>query len=312
MLRDYLTAPLPAPPETVDYLSAIPVAALNADGNDTYGDCVEAGKAHNVEILTYNAQPSAPVNIPPATVVADYLAETGGQDTGLVIADSLGVWQASGMPTGLAPPAETVDKITAHAELDYADLTELKQAISIFGASLIGLVLPDYVLDQPLGQAWALPASGPAPSPDPNNGHCVVLGKYDGTYFYCITWGVVTPITPGFLAAYMDEAWTVIDSDWLEATGQTPSQLDLAQLQTDLAALGSAPAPAPTPGPTGCAGLLSQAEVDIESGQVLKGIEELFDYLDCLIKAGGADLAGSFERIGKRAEAVLERVRQHL
>jgi hypothetical protein len=303
-LRGYLTAPLPPPPPSVDWQSAIPQADLNPDGNDQYGDCVEAGKAHQIEGWTFNSDPDDPVNIPPATVVSDYLAETGGQDTGLVIANSLQTWQTSGMPTGLASP-ETVDKIDAYAELEASDLTQLQQVIAIFGGSLIGLDLPDYVLDQPLGQPWALPATGPAPPPNPSNGHCVVLLGYDSTYFYCVTWGVVTPIEPAFLTAYMDEAWAAIDNDWLESTGSSPSGLELAQLQSDLSELGPQPSPSPAPGPASCAPFLDKAEQEIAQGDVFDGIVDLFRYIECVIAGGTGESK-------ERHAAFLERIRRAL
>lgn len=322
--RRYLTADLPAPPPAINWQSLVPESSWNIDGNDRFGDCVEAAKAHQVQSWTFNADPSAAVVIPPDTVVADYLAETGGQDTGLAILDSLNLWRSKGMPTGLAPPAEATDMINAYAQLGVGNFTELQQAISLFGGAIIGVVLPDYILSQPLGQPWDV--SGDNAPADPNNGHCVVLLGYDGQYYYCLTWGVVTPVTPAFLAAYMDEAYAVLSPDWIGPAGQAPDGFDMAQLQADLAQITSPPAPAPPPDPTppptpppdptppptpspppatDCAPILDSAEAQFRSGHVFKGIEGVFAYVECVI-AGGAP-AGS-ERHGQVVETIRRRV----
>jgi len=239
-LRNYLTPALPPPPGSVAWQDQVPRSAWNIDGNDRYGDCTIAAAAHLIEAWTYNARPATPLNIPPTTVVSDYLSLTGGQDDGLDLLTVLNSWRKAGLPTGGASP----DVILAYAEVALGNLTELRQAIALFGGAYIGVVLPDYILSQPLGAAWDVPSTGPPPSPDPNNGHCVPLLGFDGTSFSCVTWGVVTPVTAAFLTAYMDEGYAVLDPhDWVApGTGVAPSGFDLAQLQQDLSEITGEPA----------------------------------------------------------------------
>jgi len=313
--RRYLTTALPPPPDSVDWQSRVPASAWNIDGNDQYGDCTVAAAAHMIETWTYNADPGAPVNIPPATVVSDYFALTGGPDDGLDLLTVLNAWRGNGLPTGGPQP----DRISAYAELTPGNQMEIEQAVALFGGAYIGVVLPDYVLQQALGAPWALPASGPAPPADPNNGHCVPLLGYDGTYFYCLTWGAVTPVTPAFLAAYMDEGYAVLSPDWIEtAGGEAPSGFDLAQLQADLAAIGGSPPPppAPAPSPNPCVAQIEKGVGEFLRGQLEQGASDIEAGIGCLIESlglNGARIAqvsveAAARRTGKRVDSLLEEI----
>src|SRR5882762_9392904 len=61
-------------------------------GNDTYGDCVIAGRAHQTLRFELIEQGSK-IGIADADVVREYLKETGGADSGLVVLDSLNEWR---------------------------------------------------------------------------------------------------------------------------------------------------------------------------------------------------------------------------
>jgi hypothetical protein len=55
--------------------------------------------------------------------------------------------------------------------------------------------------------------------------------------FECVTWGRTQPMTAQFYTKYCDEAWAILSLEMLK-TGKSPEGFDLAQLQTDLNALG--------------------------------------------------------------------------
>ena len=56
-LKNYLTRSMPAPPATCDYTKSAAAALSQMYDNDTLGDCVIAGMAHVVGVLTGNVGP---------------------------------------------------------------------------------------------------------------------------------------------------------------------------------------------------------------------------------------------------------------
>lgn len=282
----YLRADLPPPPPSVLWQKN--VASYPMDGNDAYGDCTIAAAAHLIQTWT-SPVPGSYVNPTATAVVADYFALTGGPDSGLALLDVLNAWSNAGLGTGV--PSDAADKISAYAQLALGDPTEMQQAIALFGGVYLGVVLPDYILSQPLGQPWDVPSSGPVPPPDPNNGHCVPLVGYDGTFFYCVTWGTVTPVTPAFLAAYMDEGYAILSPDWV-GTNPAPNGFDFAQLQADLAQLQNptpppSPAPPPAPPVSTCVQLLEQGVTDVEAGHIAAGLQEIGEGVLCVVDTYG-------------------------
>lgn len=296
----YLTAALPDPPASVRWDQRVPVGDLPIDGNDVYGNCVACAISHDITTLRCAAG-LPPVVMASAQVVSDYLALTGGQDSGLEVLSTLQDWQQNGWPTGVA--VDPLDRIAGYAELPagpgVTDYTPHKQAIALIGSVVIGVTLPDYIMAQPLGQPWDVPVGTPPPA-DLSDGHCVVLIGYDGAYFYCVTWGTVTPVSPAFLGAYMDEAYVPLSQDFIAPGGEAPSGFDRAQLQADLAEFGQVPAPTGS-----CDTTLQTALRNIDGGDILAGIDGLFEYLDCLV-SGGAERLG--DEIRSRVEAGLKRV----
>jgi hypothetical protein len=248
----YLTAALPSPPATVTYYTAVSTWPMM--GNDTYGDCTCAAAGHLVEQWTQQAD-GTPEIIPDADILAAYNVVDGGVDQGADMLTVLQYWQNTGIPTTTTP-----DKIGAYASVTVSNQTEVQDAVAIFGGCYIGLALPDYAVNPPDGNLldvdWtAVPAGGFAANPpDPDNGHCVPIVGYDANNVYVITWGTVKAMSWAFFYAYADEAYAILSPDWLSAQGTSIEGFNMAQLQADLAAIGSAPPvvtpPAPTPTPT--------------------------------------------------------------
>ncbi len=65
--------------------------------------------------------------------------------------------------------------------------------------------------------------------------HSVPLIGYDADYFYCVTWGRLQRLTHAAIERYCDEAFGLIDPVWLGEDNTTPTGLDLAALEADLA-----------------------------------------------------------------------------
>src|SRR4051794_36306669 len=90
-----LRAAAPKLPSSYDFDAAHPGIPTPMFANDTYGDCVIAGRAHQTLRFEDVEQGSVPT-ITDQAVVKEYLKETGGPDSGLVVLDSLNEWRSAG------------------------------------------------------------------------------------------------------------------------------------------------------------------------------------------------------------------------
>lgn len=213
-LGAYATGKLPAPPAEV----AVPAAGYPLDGNSEYGDCVACGCAHLV--AAWDAETGEPDPVPDETeVVQTYFELTGGPDSGLNEATVLQTWRAQGL---------FGRRIDAYAPVGCSDLVGLHQAVAFYGGAMLGIACPQSAQEQfAAGAPWTYVPGSPVAG-----GHCIVALGYDSEAMLCATWGGVARVTYPFLAHFLDEAWAVIPSQFVEA-GRGPS-LDLASLRADL------------------------------------------------------------------------------
>ena len=200
-----LKAPVALPPE-YDFdvrHNGIPTPMF---GNDQYGDCVMAGRAHQT-LRFETSEQGVLIDITDKDVLREYLKETGGEDTGLVVLDSLKLWRKSGW---LA--AKTRYKIKAFAQIDQTSRQEIKRAVFMDIGVGLGFVLPDSAITQfHAGKRWEV-VSGPGSRPNPDNGHYVYVPGYTTIGPVCVTWGRKQQMTWSFLAKYSDEAYAIIDA----------------------------------------------------------------------------------------------------
>ena len=228
MLARYLTTELPPPPIAVDWSKGI--TQFGSMLNDSLGDCTCAGRAHAIQIWTANA--GKQITLTDDQVLASYEKFCGyvngdeSTDNGGVELDVLTDWQKEG-------PALDGHGLVAFADPDCANLTEIKQAINIFGGLYIGMNVPQSVMDN---------ASDPTVPWDVNGnntsvgGHCVFVIGYDSTYLYFISWGQIYKMTIAFWQANVDEAHALIAQDFIDAaSGEDPQGLNLTQLLADKA-----------------------------------------------------------------------------
>src|SRR3546814_6073786 len=92
-------------------------------GNDQYGDCVIAGRAHQT-LRFEKAEQKRLIAISEHDVLREYFNESGGVDSGLVVLDSLKEWRSKGW---LA--AKRRYRIKAFAQIDQARRSEVKRAV---------------------------------------------------------------------------------------------------------------------------------------------------------------------------------------
>lgn len=246
-LSEVLRERLAAPPASADWQSNSIRWPMYA--NDAVGDCTCAGVGHMVNQLTFYGT-GAEVVPTEANVLGMYSAITGytptdpHTDTGAYCQDVLAYWRTKGLDG---------HQIVAYAALDVANLTEVKQAISVFGTVYVGMNFPDSAMRQfNQGKTWDVVRGARV-----EGGHCVIVGAYGSGKFGLVTWGAETEMTEAFWKKYVDEAWVVLDADGLTKAAAyftgAPSFYALGEQFAELTGEPNPipqPQPAPEPSPT--------------------------------------------------------------
>jgi len=205
MFAAILKAPVPLPKE-YDFDLKHPGIPTPMFANDDYGDCVIAGRAHQTlrfELIEQNKK----LQITDKEVLREYMKETGGADTGLVVLDSLKLWRKPGWTA-----AKDRYKIKAFTELNRANHNQVKQAIVLDVGVGLGLSLPISAQAQiQSGKPWDV-ASGPSGKANSWGGHYVLAPGYTRAGPVCVTWGQKQQMTWAFFDKYCDEAYAIIDA----------------------------------------------------------------------------------------------------
>lgn len=225
------TTQLPKPPKTFGHENFIGKADWAMLGNDQWGDCVWAGAAH--ETLLWNAEAGHGVTFNDESVLSDYSAVTGfdpkdpntDQGTDMQAAASyrrkVGVVDANG----------TRHKVAAYLAIKPGNLTELYQALYLFGAVGIGIQFPSSAMDQfNKRKTWSVVSRSQI-----EGGHYIPLVA-KRTHLECVTWGALQGMTTGFFSKYCDEAIVYLSEEAL-IDGKSAELFDFASLQADLKAL---------------------------------------------------------------------------
>jgi len=196
-------------------------------GNDSVGDCVLAGAAH--ETMVWSASAGRFPSFRDVEVISDYSAITGydpsdpRSDQGTDMHDAMKYRRQ----TGILDSRGLRHKIGAYLWLEPGNVKHIIAATYLFGAVGLGIRFPDSAMDQfDSGQPWS-PVGGSLVS----NGHYVSLVA-NRRNPVCVTWGKLQEITEGFIRTYCDEAVAMISADYLTA-GKTTDGFDVASLVKD-------------------------------------------------------------------------------
>ena len=174
--------------------------------NDTYGNCVIAGRAHQTLRFEKIEQGSI-LMISDKDVIKEYLKETGGVDSGLIVLDSLKLWRKQGWKVG-----KHTYFIQAFAQIDAKNRDEVRKAIFANVGIGLGLQLPKAAQAQmQAGRIWDV-TTGPGSKPNSWGGHYVYAAGYTEDGPVCITWGKKQPMTWAWLTKYCDEAYAIFDA----------------------------------------------------------------------------------------------------
>jgi hypothetical protein len=221
-----LTSELPAPPDSVDWLAAVPAGAWGILGNDQVGDCTVAGVAHK---RIGDAWVNKGVRLDVSTVDClkfyshfGYRLGDESTDRGAVCQDVLAYWHRHGF---------LGEKTLAYARVNIDDHDELRQAIDLFGQIYVGVTITQSAEEQfNAGTIWDVTRR----SPD-LGGHCITLGAYDKKGLGAVTWGRVQRLTWRWWDAYGEEAWVAFNpGDFIDPkTGRNRAGFDLDTLHGD-------------------------------------------------------------------------------
>jgi hypothetical protein len=246
-LKNYLTRNMPAPPAACDYTKGAAAALSKMYDNDTLGDCVIAGMAHVVGVLTGNAG-SKPFLYSNAQIIGLYSAIGGyvpgdpATDQGCDEQTALNYWENN----GALPPKTTsptgAHKIAGWMTVDSTNVEEWQTALWLFENLYFGIELPDaWINPMPSASGFTWDVAGPS---DPNNGHCVAGVAYTSAGVTIDTWGMTGLMTNAAVAKYPNQAsggelYTVVSMDAIgKANQKAPNGFDWSQLIADFDSMG--------------------------------------------------------------------------
>lgn len=146
------------------------------DGNDQYGDCTIAARAHADTV--WNAFDTVKSIATRAWCLRLYFHLTGGVDSGLDPLRVMKNWRGTKSPA---------DNILGFVAIDPANHTHMQQAMALFGCVYVGFQCQkDIILDFNAHKPWV-------PGPLINEGHAVVFTGYTGSgptdLLNVLTWG---------------------------------------------------------------------------------------------------------------------------
>lgn len=223
-LAAFATAPIPAPPASVD----LPQTSWPMADNDRLGDCTIAGAVHV-------NQAGALITSEPWSYAGDdetqstYFGLSGGQDSGLMLPQVLEPWHAGDF---LGSP-----KNGGYAAVHPQNTTAVKQSLWIFGNAYIAVNLPMPAQGQfkPDGSGvWELTKT--SADDDIEGGHCVAPVAYNATGPIAVTWGGTVQITWAWWLKYVVQVYAVVPPAFVERGGDARG-FDLAAIDGYLPAV---------------------------------------------------------------------------
>lgn len=135
--------------------------------NDIWGNCVIAGRAHQTLRFEAFEQRICSYPITDDEVVNEYLKETNGLDTGLIMLNSINLWRKEGWIA-----ADKEHNIYAFASVSFRNTNEVKYCIYLLYGAYAGILLPESAKSQfENGELWHV-VLGPDSYPGSWGGHC--------------------------------------------------------------------------------------------------------------------------------------------
>ncbi len=201
---------VPATPLPVDGTGNASVSCP-MDGNDTFGDCMEAMACHTDNIWTFGrGQPGwTQSTFDLTTLERQYEAASGG-DNGLDEPTLLTQCWKPGLAGNQA--ATYVDSL----DIDFANDALLQYAIDqFFAVQMMWSIPDDFLQNFATGSVW--PNAGIA---DPANGHGTPLADVNANGFYRLwTWGGWAWVSPAFIKSVDPAGWVTFSARQFNSQG---------------------------------------------------------------------------------------------
>jgi len=209
-------------------------------GNDIAGDCVIAGRCHEIMVDALATNRPVP-DFSPGSALAAYsqcLVYCGGQpfdpnnpasDTGLDMQAAAKWWRAVGMTQADGK----LHKIDAYVAVETVD--DVLMATYLCGSAGVGLALPATAETQfEAGQVWS-DVSG-----QPIGGHYVPCVGYMGGHLVFVTWGELQGATRQYIQQWIEDGVCCLSREYMMANNLSPEMIDWNQLLDDVDAIANA------------------------------------------------------------------------
>lgn len=226
-----------APPK-IDYSAKAIDAIHGTYGNTQQGDCVIAGKLHQIGIWTGN-ESGKPAVSSDQEALNEYHQTCGRGDNGCVITDVLDVFRTRGLMCG-----GSRHRIDGYVSVDWTNRDMVRAAIYLFGTVTYGINLPSSWTCT--NCTWDANARGSV------GGHDVCAVGYDDKGVQICTWGGLVTITwdAAVSKRWIEECYAELSPDWYSKNNIAPCGYDITKLKEYLQQLGGGnlpPLPPPTP-----------------------------------------------------------------
>jgi hypothetical protein len=207
-----------------------PVCAWERDiqwgmlSNDSLGDCTCADVLHHRMLQASVAHAGSPLTFTDSDAISlyekvgGYVPGDASTDQGAVMLDVQNYCKANFPVQGFVT-------------LDAGNLSQIQAACFLFGGVDLGFNVPRYIMDVPAGGSW----SDNGGDKTIEGGHAVLACGYGRSGFRVVSWGTTYTANWEFWSQYVDEAYAWVSTDWIKASGVSPSGLDLNGLLQDLA-----------------------------------------------------------------------------
>jgi hypothetical protein len=204
-------------------------------GNDSYGDCVFAGAAH--ETMLWNKLAKRDVRFDSKSVLSDYSALTGfnindpqNTDNGTDMQKAAKYRQ----DTGIIDADGVRHKVGAYLALDPGNTRELYMAVFMLGAVGIGFEFPSSAMGQfNRGHPWSVTRGASI-----DGGHYVPAFAKRAN-IVTVTWAQTQGMTVAFLKKYNDESVAYVSEEML-TNGKSVEGFDIQALRDALRDIKSA------------------------------------------------------------------------
>jgi hypothetical protein len=229
-LRRLRGATLTPPAQSDWWTDAMKTMALN----NKLGCCTMADQVHSVTGLQFYGQGKT-IIVPDSETLKGYSAvsgydpKTGKNDNGATLQDAFGYARKTGfLVSNVAYKTEAFAELDAIDSRGVVDWDLVKVGIDSFGGVSIGMVFPDFAMDDfDSGKEWDYT---PRKRYREEGGHDVRLVGYGGSgagaYVDCATWAAKQRMTIPFAEKFIEEYWCHGERDWQRADGTVPNGID--------------------------------------------------------------------------------------